>query len=114
MADTRPPFEVSATHSAPLPLGATFVTGTGQLFVTFNRRMRDDAALDTSNWFVRVGNVERDVQAAGSTGTLVVAVTTAGAGNVGADEVTYSPPPFDVQSDERVPVAGFSLIPTVL
>lgn len=103
-------------HSPPLPIGATFSSGTNLLTVTFDRTLTG-APISGANWTGRYsgqlysGPVGPGMVAAGN---RVLGTMAPGIVNPGADVTHFNPPPFDVLSSFGIPAAAFADFPTVV
>jgi hypothetical protein len=102
-----------AQPDAPVPIAAVYDPGGPTVTVTFSCPLIS-RSLDATNWFVRVGNVRYGAIGASSAGDHVTLVVIADGANVGADVVSFTPPPFDVVSAVGgVQAAAFADFPLI-
>lgn len=115
MAASAPTFATQALASdPPLPIAATFASGTGLWSVTFDALLQP-GPVAIANWFLRVSNFAPAVITATAVMNRVQGTTSGGSPDIGPDGVTFTPPPFDVV--ERVagkPAAAFADFPLVV
>lgn len=82
------------------------------MVINFDKDLVGVGALDLANWTVRWNNLVWTVSAALAVGNQVQLAGAAGAGNPGADVVSFAPPPFDVLTLENDrPVVAFTDFP---
>lgn len=103
----------------PIPLGATFADPTGDVTVYFDRMLRPDASLDSTNWaaFVSVPfpTFRRwDATAVAALGTKVTFPSSNAAAAAGIPRVRYSPPPSDLLGFDGSPVGVLTDIPVTV
>lgn len=117
MVDSPRPFAALALGSdfPAVPLTAVISGPMTNLFVTFDKAIVPDLALDAANWTVRWNNINRNVIAAVSAGSIVTLTMTAGGADAGIDRVNFAPPPDDVITLENdLPVVAFTDFPVTL
>jgi len=86
--------------------------GVTSLIVTFNEALADDLAIDVANWTVRYNNLVWNVSAADVSTGLVHLTGSSGGADVGANVVSFAPPPHDVVTRlSGLPVLAFADFP---
>lgn len=115
MAVSAVPFATSRllSEDAPFPIAATLADPSGVWEVTFDRPLQP-GALDAGNWVFRANNLAWAANTGTAVGSRVMGTSTSGGIDVGADVVSFSPPPFDVLSMTAVPAAAFADFPLVV
>lgn len=108
----RPRFLATGLLSnPPQPLSATINATSGVWSVQFDSDLVP-GGLDAANWTIRANDTAYDVVAASANDAQVVGASNAGDENIGADVISYSPPPFDVvESVNNLPAAAFADFP---
>lgn len=115
MAVWRVTFATAALASnPPLPIAATLDEISGVWSVTFDANLVP-GPVNTANWFFRANSTEYDPDTAVAVQNRVQGTSTAGIENVGANVVSFSPPPFDVIENIGLkPAAAFADFPLVV
>ena len=92
------PFAASALGSSnpPEPVSAIINGPMTQLVVTFDRQLFPNPTPSPSNWIIRYNNQLRTVTSGNAVGFTLTLNLTPGGADVGADVVTFDPPPFDI------------------
>ncbi|MBA7664504.1 hypothetical protein ES703_72565 [subsurface metagenome] len=80
------------------------------MVITFDRRLAP-GPLDILNWIARYENMIYTCDAAEAEDDHVTAIMQGPVENPGADQVTFSPPPFDVISRRGIPAVAFADFP---
>lgn len=79
--------------------------------MSFDRPLVAAGVLDTGNWAVRVANNLHVITGVSASGNAVTVLLGGLIPNVGPDQVTYSPPPFDVLGENGAAAKSFSGFP---
>ena len=83
----------------------------GPVLIDWSEVLQFDGGLDTGNWALRLNGMAQTITSATASGNSVVLTRVDGPVSPGPDEVSYSPPPYDVISAEGVPALGFDAYP---
>lgn len=96
---------------APVPVLAETFLFPNRVFITFSTVMKP-AIVDKRSWSVRIGNQAYTIDSAEVKLFGVELMVTPGAGDPGANVVSFAPPPFDVVSAAgHVPAPAFADFP---
>lgn len=94
-------------------MSAALDTGSELFSITFDRPLAA-GPLAAANYFMRAGNVIWGALTAGASDNQVTGSAEPGGIDVGADIISYTPPPFDVTTPLGLPAAAFADFPLVV
>lgn len=95
----------------PVPIGAIYTVGIDRLQVFFDIDLEPGPITGSTITF-RANNVARRATSPVATGDVVTASSTVIGADIGIDQVTYTPPPFDIRrAVSREPAVAFTDLP---
>ncbi len=98
----------------PVPVSATFSTGSGEVRITFDNSIAV-VGFTAANWMIRANSQNRVATLSSVPVQPVLSISTIFAGpQVGIDRVTYDPPPFNIESLTGDPVSSFTDFPLTI
>lgn len=105
----------SAFKPPPLPISAVINGPMTQVVVTFDSEVFPNPFPNLANWTIRWANQFRTVSSGNAVGTTITFSIIPGAVDVGIDQVTFAPPPFDIlDALTLIPVAAFTDFPLTM